>query len=84
LKNYSHETSRNDFITLSSTLLFSQVTLRDICIGNGKYNVGYKQYLTSDSTRTYNESSTGITKKISDLSLLVSGIPQMRRRTQVV
>ncbi len=36
-----------------TNLLFGQVSLKNIALENGKYSVGFRHYLVSDSTRTY-------------------------------
>ena len=41
------------FILFQINLCFGQTSLKKIGLNNGKHSVGFKHYLTSDSTRTY-------------------------------
>lgn len=40
-------------LLLQSSLLFAQVSLKDIALENGAHSVGFRHYSTTDSTRTY-------------------------------
>jgi dienelactone hydrolase len=40
-------------LLLQTSLVFCQVSLKDISLKNGAFSIGYNQYITFDSTRTY-------------------------------
>lgn len=58
--------------------IHGQTSLNKIDLDKGRYEVGFRHYSSTDSTRTYSRIYDYTNQKSLDLSLLAYGIPHLK------